>query len=235
MLLCQNIDATQPAIGTVIWLHGLGASGDDFIPIVPHLDLPDVHFVFPNAPLRPVTINGGFEMPAWYDITTLEMTPEREHPPHIREVTTLIQECIQREQERGILPHQIILVGFSQGAAVSLHVGRTYWESLGGIVVLSGYMLLEHEYNRNQSHPNNYHTPMLFCHGVRDLVVKYDRGARGYELLEKVHARMEWRDFYVGHEVCLDELRHLCAWLHQRFDHIREKQKSQSDEGQKAP
>ena len=85
MLLCQNIDATKPAVGSVIWLHGLGASGDDFVPLVPHLDLPDVHFVFPNAPLRPVTINGGYVMPAWYDITTFEMVPEREHPPHIHD------------------------------------------------------------------------------------------------------------------------------------------------------
>ena len=84
-------------------------------------------------------------------------------------------------------------------------------------------MLLEHEYNRHPSHPNDFHTPMLFCHGVRDLVVKYDRGALAYEHLESTHSRMEWRDFYVGHEVCVEELRHVCAWLHRRFDVIRNK------------
>jgi phospholipase/carboxylesterase len=238
MLLCQNIDATKPAIGSVIWLHGLGASGDDFVPLVPHLDLPDVHFIFPNAPLRPVTINGGYVMPAWYDITTFEMVPEREHPPHIHEAAGFIESCIEKEMERGIQPHQIILVGFSQGAALSLHVGRKYQQALGGIVILSGYMLLEHEYNRHPSHPSNFHTPMLFCHGVRDLVVKYDRGALAYEHLESTHSRMEWRDFYVGHEICVEELRHVCSWLHRRFDIIRSKNQSeeiQSDDGQKAP
>ncbi len=219
-MLTTEVKATSSAIGTVIWLHGLGSSGSEFVPIVPHLQLPDVHFVFPEAPLRPVTINGGFEMPAWYDITTFEQTPEREHPPHIHEAAALIREAIKKEEERGISPDRILLMGFSQGAALALHVGRLYPERLAGIVVMSGYLLLEHQFER-MTEDANLNTPILFCHGSRDLVVPLRRGEQAYDKLEPIHSNLDWEQYPVGHEMCMEELRYVRRWVHDRFALIR--------------
>ena len=218
-MLITEVRASRKAIGVVIWLHGLGASGSDFVPIVPHLQLPDVDFLFPEAPVRPVTINGGFEMPAWYDITTFEQIPEREHPPHIAEASKMIREVISKEVERGIPSEQIVLMGFSQGAALALHVGRAHPEKLAGIAVLSGYELLS-EQRRFESRAN-CHTPILFCHGVRDLVVPLRRGESAYDSLSEDFSGLEWREYPVGHEICLEELRHIRFWLHARFNQIR--------------
>ena len=141
MLETVEIESEKKAIGSVIWLHGLGASGDDFAPVVPHMQLPDVRFVFPHAPVRPVTINAGFEMRAWFDITTLEISPFRETLEHVIESEKRIAALIEREVERGIPSQNIVLMGFSQGAAMALHVGHRYPTPLLGVIVMSPRVL----------------------------------------------------------------------------------------------
>jgi phospholipase/carboxylesterase len=132
----------QPQRGSVVWLHGLGADGHDFESIVPMLRRPDVRFVFPHAPSQPVTINGGFVMPAWYDILALDRRPDRESEPDIRRSTLLVEALLQREKDRGVPANRIVLAGFSQGAAMALHVGLRHAEALAGLVILSGYRVL---------------------------------------------------------------------------------------------
>ena len=161
MLEVIEIEPQKDAIGTVIWLHGLGASGNDFSPVAPHMQLLDVRFVFPHAPIRPVTINAGFEMRAWYDITTLEETPFRETLEDVVESERLIIELIEREIERGIPSENIVVMGFSQGAAMALHVGHRYKEKLLGVIIMSGY-LLKPKFFLSEMSPANVNTPFLF-------------------------------------------------------------------------
>ena len=220
MLESIEVEPDLPAIGTVIWLHGLGASGDDFAPIVPHMQLPDVRFIFPHAPVRPVTINGGYPMRAWYDITTLEESPVRETLADIVLSEQQIVELIQREVSRGIPASRIILIGFSQGAAMVLHVGHRYPETLLGVVVMSGYLLTPELFVPEMSSAN-VNTPFHFYHGTRDLTVQWRRGNAAYELARKHHPLTRWREYPVGHEVCLEQLRQIRFWFHNRYQHVR--------------
>lgn len=218
-----DVPSKQKPIGSVIWLHGLGASGDDFAPIVPHMQLPDVRFVFPHAPLRSVTLHGGWECRAWYDIRTLEITPRRESTVDIIDSTELLTKLILAENQRGIPTENILVCGFSQGAAMALHLGHRYPHSLLGVVVMSGYLLLEDTFDLEAAEANQY-TPILFCHGERDLVVPVARGYSAYQKIKTTHANVEWKEYPVGHEVCLEELRHIRLWMHKRFALLRQKQ-----------
>jgi len=137
-----EIETGSQPDAAVIWLHGLGADGHDFEPIVPLLGLPEVRFVFPNAPARPVTINGGMVMPAWYDILALGGPGPGERAPDVRQSARLIEALLEREEQRGVASSHIVLAGFSQGAAMALHVGTRYPRPLLGIMVLSGYQVL---------------------------------------------------------------------------------------------
>jgi phospholipase/carboxylesterase len=220
MLPVTVLPSDLPAIGSVIWLHGLGASGDDFVPLVPHMQLPDVRFVFPHAPVRGITAHGGWEMPAWFDLSSLGHSPDREDPVHIAESSALIAEVIRSEVDQGIPSRSIVLAGFSQGAALALHIGHGFPEPLQGILVMSGYMLLPNLFKR-KFHPANKTTPLLFCHGERDLVVPYRRGRAAYRKCRTLHAHVEWLDFPVGHELCLEELHRIRRWLHTRFAVVR--------------
>jgi phospholipase/carboxylesterase len=220
MLDVIEIEPPKKAIGSVIWLHGLGASGDDFSPIVPHMQLQDVRFIFPHAPIRSVTINGGMKMRAWYDITTLEETSEREKLEDILEAEQQIKELIEREIERGIPSQHIVLMGFSQGAAMALQVGHRYDKKLLGVVVMSGYVLKPQLFV-SQMHTANIDTPFHFYHGTRDLVVQCRRGEEAYDIVRKHHSLSRWRDYPVGHEVCLEELRQIRFWLHNRYTAAR--------------
>jgi phospholipase/carboxylesterase len=204
--------------GTVIWLHGLGASGDDFVPVVPHLNLPSIRFVFPHAPERPVTLNRGWVMRAWYDIRSLEASEEREDPADIEASHAWITELIDQEVERGLAPHQIVLAGFSQGGAMALHTGLRYPASLGGIIGLSSYLLLPARL-RAEAHPANQGTPILLCHGTQDSMVPLAGGQRARELLTELDPERDllWQDFPMDHEVCGEEIQLIAEWLHQRF------------------
>ena len=221
MLLCHEVAAQQTAIGTVIWLHGLGASGDDFSPIIPHMQLPDVRFILPHAPLRAITIDGGYRMPAWYDIRTLEDSPRRESHADIVDSANLISELIEREIERGIPSERIMLCGFSQGGAMALYLAHRYPKRLLGAVIMSGYIVHEDTFE-HQASPTNATLPMLFCHGERDLVVSVEKGFHAYHQCQENHEYIQWKEFPVGHEICLEELRYIRSWMHQRFAAVRQ-------------
>jgi phospholipase/carboxylesterase len=213
VLSSVEIDPPGKPEGVVVWLHGLGADGHDFEPIVPALGLPRARFVFPNAPSMPVTINNGLVMPAWYDIVAIGGGGENE--AGVRHSARLLRSLLEREEER-VSANRIILAGFSQGAAMALHVGTRYPRALLGIMVLSGYEVLAHTREIEETGANRS-TPILFCHGTRDPVVPLEGG----RLAEKAHAHpgrpVEWHDFPMAHEVCPSEVTVIRQWLAARF------------------
>ena len=211
-LPCVTIGPDSPCRGTVLWLHGLGADGHDLEHVVPPLGLPDVRFVFPHAPSRPVTINGGSVMRAWYDILTWDAVPGREDPQHIRESSKHIAALIDREVARGHTPERIVLAGFSQGAAMALHVGLRYPQTLAGILALSGYLVLPDTVEA-ESHPANAMTPTLSCHGTWDDVVPLERGQLAHEALARGGRPAEWCTFPMAHELCMEEVECIGDWL----------------------
>lgn len=212
LLPCVEIEPPRPPTrGSVVWLHGLGADGHDFVPVAPHLHLSDVRFVFPHAPAMPVTINGGYVMPSWYDILTWDRVPGREKEADIRASAARIEALIRREVERGVPVGSIVLAGFSQGAAMALHVGLRYPERLRGIVCLSGYLVLADSVAA-EAHAANAATPIYFGHGTEDDVVPLEGGRHAWETLrEGRDAR--WSTFRMGHEVVPAEIADLRRWL----------------------
>jgi phospholipase/carboxylesterase len=207
------------AKASVIWLHGLGADGHDFEPIPPLLGLPNVRFILPHAPKRPVTINGGFVMRAWYDILSLDFTGVRESEADIRQSQAEVDALIQREIERGVPSHKIVLVGFSQGGAVALHVGLRFPETLAGIVVLSAYMLMGDRVAAEQS-AANMGTPILMAHGREDPIVPIWLGKAAHDQVAALQpARaIQWFDYRMQHAVCPEELAEIARFLHERLD-----------------
>lgn len=211
-----EIEPSAPQRGSVIWLHGLGADSHDFEPIVPELGAPQLRFVFPDAPVRPVTINGGMPMPAWYDILSFADPPLREHEPDVRESAGEIMALLEREHARGIPYERIALAGFSQGGAMALHVGLRAEQALAGVVVLSGYLLLPDQLDRERSAAGQ-HTPLLFCHGRYDPVVPYALGRASYERVESAGYTAEWAEYAMEHSLCMDEVVKIRTWLEERF------------------
>ena len=204
-------------VGTVLWLHGLGADGHDFESLVPLLGLPNVRFVFPHAPTRPVTVNGGAVMRAWYDLEALgEENRGREDQAGIHEAAELVRALIEREGERGVPPSRIILAGYSQGGAVALYVGTRYTAALLGIMVLSAYELLVGE-PREESGANAQ-TPLLFCHGLYDPMVPVASGREAYAAANRGGRPSEWHEFPMGHQVIPEEILVIREWLKARFD-----------------
>jgi phospholipase/carboxylesterase len=219
LLECIEIGPEGDAAeGSVIWLHGLGADGHDFEPIPPLLGLPKVRFILPHASRRPVTINGGFVMRAWYDILSLDFNGVRESESDIRASQAQVEALIERELERGVPSEKIVLVGFSQGGAIALHVGLRWRERLAGIVVLSAYMLLGDRVAEEQSQANA-DTPMLFCHGREDPMVPIWLGKAAYEQVKALQPEREmaWFDYPMPHAVCPEELAEIARFLHRRF------------------
>ena len=214
-LPCVEVGPRGPADGAVIWLHGLGANGHDFEPIVPYLELPRVRFVFPHAPLRPVTINGGMVMPAWYDITALAR-PGGEDADQVKESSAQVGALIARENGRGIDSGRIVIAGFSQGAAVALHAGTRHPERLAGIMVLSGYEVRARSREAEAS-PANRRTPMLFCHGTEDPLVPVEAGRAAYEAYATPEREAVWREFPMAHQVSDEEIATVRGWLHDRL------------------
>lgn len=219
VLPCVEIEPrVQPQRGSVVWLHGLGADGHDFEPIVPMLRRPDLRFVFPHAPSQPVTINGGYVMPAWYDILTLDRSPDRESEPDIRRSTALVEALLQREKDRGVPAERIVLAGFSQGAAMALHVGLRHAEALAGIIVLSGYRVLPHTFEAERSEAN-LRTPILFCHGLYDPLLPIDLGREAHDFAKAQlpEADVRWHQFPIEHSVSEPEIEVVARWLAERF------------------
>jgi phospholipase/carboxylesterase len=197
--------------GTLIWLHGLGADGHDFEGLVPHLRRPDLRVVLPHAPVRPVTLNGGYPMRAWYDIRHLEPGPNRESAEDIRAISHEIQALIDAEIAAGTPASRILLVGFSQGGAMALHVGLRCPQRLGGLVALSTYLTLEAELDAERS-AESISIPAFFAHGSRDPTVPMARGRAAYDRLAS-SLQASWHSYPMGHELCLEELHALRAFL----------------------
>ena len=216
MLTTFEIAPTAPQRGTVIWMHGLGASNHDFDPVIPELRTPWLRYVFPAAPIRPVTINGGMPMPAWYDILSFDDPPLREHEPDVREAEREIVALIERERERGVPPEKVVLVGFSQGGAMALHTGLRTAEPLAGVLVLSAYLLLPQRFDEERS-PQSQRVPVLFAHGRFDPVVPFGLGKVAHDRLARAGYDSRWEPFDMEHSLCLDEIRVVSAWLAERF------------------
>jgi phospholipase/carboxylesterase len=209
-----EVETGRNPTGTVIWLHGLGADGHDFEPIVPELVQPGeraLRFVFPHAPMRPVTLNGGFAMRAWYDLIALDRrTREDEHG--IRMSQGLIEALIRRENSRGIGTGRIVLAGFSQGGAMALFAGARYPEQLAGMMGLSCYLLLAHSFAAER-HGANHATPIFLAHGLQDPVVPYALGEEAHRQLEAAGCTVEWHAYSMPHSVCPQEVADIAAWL----------------------
>ena len=198
----------------VIWLHGLGADGHDFEPIVPELLLeggPDLRFVFPHAPARPVTINQGFVMRAWFDIHGLDRDSLQDEAG-IRESADQVAELIRRENERGIATEKIVLAGFSQGGAIALHLGLRYPERLAGILALSTYLPL-HASLAEEASEANRSTPLFLGHGSQDDLVGISLGEGSRDRLAALGYGVEWKSYPMPHAVCPEEIRDIRDWL----------------------
>jgi phospholipase/carboxylesterase len=201
-------------VGSIIWMHGLGADGHDFEPIVPELVRPGeraLRFVFPNAPVRPVTLNRGYPMRAWYDIMGLERGVAQDEAG-IRGSHTAIEALVRRENERGIATNRIVLAGFSQGGAMALFSGTRYPEKLAGIMGLSCYMLLESHLAAERATANQT-TPIFLGHGTDDPVVSPKLGEHTRQLLETAGYAVEWHAYAMPHSVCPQEVLDIAAWL----------------------
>lgn len=202
-----EIETSEQPDNAVIWLHGLGADGNDFVPIVPELGIADTRFVFPHAPVRPVTLNNGFRMRAWFDI--LDLT--RDTPPDIAgmdESAANIATLIKRENDRGIDCSRIVLAGFSQGGVMALYVGLTYPEQLAGIIGLSTWLPM-----RDLASPANRETPILMGHGLADPVVPISGGEASRDHLREQGHNVEWHQYVMAHAVCPQEIHDVAAFL----------------------
>jgi phospholipase/carboxylesterase len=209
-----EVESAAKPTGSVIWMHGLGADGHDFEPIVPEVARANergLRFIFPNAPTRPVTINGGYVMRAWYDIKGLDRKSS-EDETGIRASDALVRSLIQRENERGIAAERIVLAGFSQGGAMALYSGTRYPEKLAGIMGLSCYMLLAKSFDAERSAANQS-TPIFMAHGRMDNVVHPYMGEESRQLLEKSGYAVEWHTYPMPHAVCPEEIGHIAGWL----------------------
>jgi phospholipase/carboxylesterase len=196
----------------VIWMHGLGADGYDFAGIEQELVPPrPVRFVYPHAPLRPVTINQGAVMRAWYDVAALG-GERREDAAGIRASQALVERLMARERARGVAPRRLVLAGFSQGGAMALHIGLRYPERLAGIVALSAFLPLA-ETVAAEASPANRDVPIFMAHGTYDAVVPAARARAGRDHLRALGYRVDWREYPIPHSVCPDEIRDLARWL----------------------
>jgi phospholipase/carboxylesterase len=209
-----EVETGREPTGAVIWLHGLGADGHDFEPLVPELVRPGeraLRFVFPHAPIRPVTLNGGYAMRAWYDIIALDRrTSEDENG--IRASQATIETLIQRENARGIGSERIVLAGFSQGGAMALFAGTRYPERLAGIMGLSCYLLLAPRFAAERGAANQS-TPVFLAHGMQDPVVAPLLGEHACHALQANGYRVEWHGYNMPHSVCPQEVADIAAWL----------------------
>ncbi|WP_050475792.1 alpha/beta hydrolase [Herbaspirillum rhizosphaerae] len=216
--LLQTIEietAPNPA-AAVIWLHGLGADGNDFVPIVRELDLSGsqpIRFIFPTAPTMPVTVNGGYVMRAWYDIFGPDLV-RREDEPGLRASQAMVEALIAKEKARGIPAERIVLAGFSQGCAMTLQTGLRHPEKLAGLMCLSGYLPLAGTIAA-ESNAANQATPIFMAHGRQDPVVVMQRAEQSRNLLNTLGYQIEWHEYPMQHSVCLEEIEDIGRWLAQ--------------------
>ncbi len=209
--------AANPSI-SIIWLHGLGADGFDFAPIVPELirkNWPAIRFVFPHAPLRAVTINNGVRMRAWYDIKSFDFN-QRADETGVRESMQQVEALIARENERGIPASRIFLVGFSQGGAIALATGLRRESGLAGVMALSTYLPMA-DTTAHEITPAGKNTPVFFAHGSGDPVIPVAIGKASYAALTQMGVKTQWQDYPMQHAVCAEEISDMANWLEQQF------------------
>jgi len=212
-----EIESAPNPTAAVIWMHGLGADGNDFVPIVNELDLtgaPAIRFIFPHAPLRPVTINNGHVMRAWYDVSfgTLEGRSRKADERGVRDSQAQIGQLIAREQGRKISSKNIVLAGFSQGGAIALQTGLRHPEPLAGVMALSTYLPLAESFAQEAA-PANAKTSVFMAHGTHDPVVPYAMGNASSVRLQQAGYPVEWHEYPMQHSVCLEEIADIGHWL----------------------
>jgi phospholipase/carboxylesterase len=218
MLETVEVETGPQPDAAVVWLHGLGADGHDFEPLVPEMrwpGAPALRFVFPHAPVRPVTINGGMPMRAWYDIVSLGSG--RDHDQRgIADSVDQLARLVRRERERGIAAGRIVLAGFSQGGAIALQLALRFREKLAGLIALSTYLLLDHRLAA-EAHESNLGLPVFVGHGTQDPMVPYRLGEQLAGRLRDLGCAVEWRSYAMPHSVCPEEVIDLAAWLRARL------------------
>ena len=209
-----EIETAPNPDAAVVWMHGLGADGHDFEPIVPELRLPAttrIRFVFPHAPLRPVTINQGHVMRAWYDVRALAGV-RREDEAGVRQSARQIEALLARERQRGIAPRRIVIAGFSQGGAMALHVGLRYADRLAGILALSCYLPLSNTLPTEAS-PANRDVPIFWAHGLHDPMIPQAMAEQGREQLAELGYQIDWHQYPIPHSVSAEEIADVARWL----------------------
>ena len=214
LLPCIEHETGARPDASVIVLHGLGADGNDFVPIVEELALPPrsaIRFVFPHAPVRPVTVNGGYPMRAWYDISGADLT-DRADLEGVRTSAAQVDALIVRERTRGVAASRVVLAGFSQGGAIALYAGLRHAERLAGIVALSTYLIGGDALEAERA-PANRDVPIFMAHGTQDPVVRFQWGEASRRQLEQLGHRVEWHAYPMPHSVVWEEIEALAAFL----------------------
>lgn len=208
----------QPSIGTIIWMHGLGSNHRNFDELVKAFwgeeELP-LRFIFPNAPIRLVTINHHLPTRAWYDLYSLTDL-EREDKAGINASELAITQIIQDEINKGVSPKNILLAGFSQGGAIALYTGLRQIQSIAGILALSCYLPLHHEHEK-EVHSSNLHVPIFMAHGKHDETCPYIAGKKSYDIISQTHKNSRWKEYEIGHEIAEIEIIDVRRWLKQVF------------------
>jgi phospholipase/carboxylesterase len=213
-----EIETSAHPTHSVIWLHGLGADGNDFAPIVPELVAPNwpaLRFVFPHAPVRPVTVNGGMPMRAWYDIVGVDLV-SRQDETGMRASIASVEALIARENERGVPTGRILLAGFSQGGAIALSAGLCHAERLAGIIALSTYLPMQGSFAEERTAANGA-TPLFWGHGSADPIVPLTRGVTSRDLLQSLGYQVSWHTYPMPHSVCAEEVADLRHWMGARL------------------
>ncbi len=216
--LVSGGEPSAAPVASIIVLHGLGADGNDFVPIAQELDLAaigPVRFVFPSAPVRPVSLNGGYRMRAWYDIFPPANEPGKdraEDAPGLRDAAALVQGLLDREASRGVPPARTVLMGFSQGCAMTLMAGLRAPQRLAGLAGLSGYLPLAATTAAERSEANR-DVPIFLAHGVHDPMVMLDRGEATRDVLQSLGYDVDWHTYPMAHSVCAEEVQDLNDWL----------------------
>ena len=217
MLETIEIETAPNPTATVIWMHGLGADGNDFAPMVPELRLgsaPAIRFIFPHAPMIPVTINNGYVMRAWYDVSPgdLESGTKRADEKGVRKSQAEIGQLIAREVGRGIRANKIVIAGFSQGGAIALHTGLRHAAPLAGIMALSTYLPAPHTLPAEAAAANR-DIALFYAHGSDDQVIPIAMAETSRQSLSAAGYAVEWHEYPMQHSVCLEEIRDISAWL----------------------
>ncbi len=219
LLDCIEIETGDTCEYSVIWLHGLGASGHDFEPIVPNLGLlarPGVRFLFPHAPVRPISVNGGAAMRAWYDISSIDFESREQDSVGIKESANAVHQLVEKEIERGIAPGNILLAGFSQGGAIALFAGLLSEHRLGGILALSTYVPILEEVLPAINDANR-NIPVFMAHGLSDDVIALRYGEQSRAALEASGVNPEWHTYPIAHSVSAEEVADISTWFKRQF------------------